>query len=418
MALELPTPNPSALDVLTPTRANDLIACPTRVAWQLDARFKYLRRPNPASALGALAHAVMEDVGHGLLADVEVPNARTVIDQSWDDHEGLAVDLLSRAWSPARPPPPEDWPGYELTRARVTRRALKLAGRRSDVSNDTATVAVEHELVDSTTRMLGRPDRVEHSSRGICVVDLKTGVAQQGPSPAQRRQLLLYAHLVHATSGELPATIAIEDASGRRWEETVDIEEIHQLLDQLLAARTAFDQARAAGKLLELAEPGEETCRWCAHRVICRPYWDALDATWRHGSVLGAIDAITGTATQSASIVVDRPVDASGQQWTIAGTPPTMHVGNSVAVVDAGLTSCDDHLRWRWSTLAWPPPDGGVVEPLGDQLTRSASLDTTDAATSSGESCSQTRITVQPASLNAASTARSRATFRVSFGPQ
>ncbi len=124
--IDHPTPAPGPLDVLSPTAANDLLMCGYRLAWRLDRGFRSLRRPTPWSELGVVAHAVVEDVARGLLRHVTGSDeARSTIEDAWDSHLDAAVQDLKKAWAPATPPPPEEWPGYHLVRARILRRAMR-----------------------------------------------------------------------------------------------------------------------------------------------------------------------------------------------------------------------------------------------------------------------------------------------------
>jgi RecB family exonuclease len=225
---ELPTPIPLPVASLSPTAANDLLACPYRLAWRLDPRFKSLRRPSPWSSLGVVAHAVAEDVARGLLGDTASDDdARAQLEARWNAHVASASQILSTRWAPASPPEPDEWPGYHLIRARTIRRALRQRAGHQRLSSPSSTTAFVEESFDASDSGLnGRPDRVEGSPGNLCVVDLKTGLSQVGPTTHQRRQLLVYCHLVGASTGDVPTRIAVEDPSGRRWEESVTIEEI------------------------------------------------------------------------------------------------------------------------------------------------------------------------------------------------
>jgi CRISPR/Cas system-associated exonuclease Cas4 (RecB family) len=355
--IDLPSAQPAAISSLSPTAANDLLACPYRLAWRLDPRFRSLRRPSAWSSLGVVAHAVAEDVAKGLLAEAETPDdARALIESSWAKHEADAHLQLIQRWAPAMPPGPTEWPGYHLTRARTIRRALRLFGApRLSTSSPTTTI-VETDLAAADTGLMGRPDRVEGGPGDRCVVDLKTGLSQEGATESQRLQLLIYCHLVDAVFGDVPTRIAIEDPSGRRWEEAVTPADVDEVVAHIQDARRKYEGTPTA-ELATMATPSADTCRRCTYRLVCTPYWEALETTWEHASVAGTVVDIRSNA-QAATVRIDAvsPIDAPGDGWLLTAVPPTapLDVGAATAV-DAELTGGHRHLRWRWSTLMWKP---------------------------------------------------------------
>ena len=66
---------------------------------------------------------------------------------------------------------------------------------------------------------------------------------------------------------------AIEDATGRRWQESVNPIEVEAAIADLRDRRGAYESAAAQDTLESLAQPSAETCRWCPYRLLCRPYW-------------------------------------------------------------------------------------------------------------------------------------------------
>jgi hypothetical protein len=362
MDSELPSPEPSPVGLLSPTAANDLLQCAYRLAWRMDSRFQTMRRPSPWSELGVVAHAVVEDIARGLLRFKESEaDARLEVEKCWETHAAAGSADLMRAWAPAVPPPPEEWPGYHLIRARTIRKALRNLHGETErrPSEGTESVEVERPLEDGTARLYGRPDRVEGRAGDRCVVDLKTGLNQHGATESQRRQLLLYCHLVKVASGELPRRVAIEDPAGRRWEEPVTPAEVETVVAEVESARSTFENSAKSRQLEALASPDPDTCRWCTYRRVCGPYWARLETAWQHGSVYGVTEGSTRAAAGSVlQIRGVSPTDTAEQTWTVSAVPPH-HVpedGTVVSITDAEITGTPLHLRWRWSTLAWTRP--------------------------------------------------------------
>jgi RecB family exonuclease len=344
--------------LLSPTAANDLIACGYRTAWRLDARFTSLRRPTPWSALGTVAHGVVEDVARGLIADsADKLSARRVVEEAWDRRVATEVARLSAAWRPAMPPSPDEWPGYHLTRARTIRRAVRRRRQRAERASVGTRTLVEYALTDGRLGLQGRVDRVEGPADDRCVVDLKTGLAQAEPTPEQRRQLLLYAHLVGVDSGVVPARVAIEDAAGRRWEQAITKDEVDDVVIAVVEARSSYADAANAESLPSLAKPGPAVCRNCPFRPVCGPYWLALSTDWAHGSAAGVVGAIVSSGPVAIiRLDAESPSDEAGE-WVVSMAPARAAVeGDRVGIVDAERTGAPRSLRWRWSTLWWRQP--------------------------------------------------------------
>ncbi len=230
--------------------------------------------------------------------------------------------------------------------------ALRLFRARTAPSR--AAAAIEETLEDRATGLFGRPDRVEGDGADRVVVDLKTGLHQGGATESQRRQLLLYAHLVNVATGDRPTRVAIEDPAGRRWEESITEADVAGAVDEVLDATSEFQLAIRDGAWEGLASPSSETCRRCPYRLVCSPYWKSLDVSWGQGSVAGEV---TGRGRSPAGSITEMcavsPVDASGEGWLVSATPAELGiVDERVAIVDAEITGTDRLLRWRWSTMS------------------------------------------------------------------
>lgn len=370
--IDVPVPAPSTLKTISPTRANDLLTCSYRVAWLLDPRYHYLRHPMPGSELGTVAHKLVSAVGHGLLYRAkDTTSAETLLNKTWTAFEAEAQNRLQEAWSPAVVPTASEWRGYHLTRARVIRRALRLFdSRRTQPLNPdqrSAKARVEQPLADKSAEIEGRPDRVEGAAGDRCVVDLKTGLEQSEASAGQRRQLLLYAHMVTVDEGAAPTRIAIEDTSGRRWEERIAPGGIESAVAQAVDARTRFNTAARAGASEQLAVPSPDTCRFCTYRPVCGPFWRALAVDWQQGSVAGTVTGFEEAAAGSIlRLAAESPVSDPGE-WTVTAVPIHIvpKVGDRVKIVDAEASGATNYLRWQWRTLFEPNPKGLATTSFG-----------------------------------------------------
>ena len=198
-----------------------------------------------------------------------------LLEETWTAFEVAAQGRLANAWSPAPVPIPGEWRGYHVTRTRVIRRALRLFDSQrpqpvAPVPTPSKT-RIEQPVVEQATGLQGTPDRVEGAAGDRCVVDLKTGLEQAEATEGQRRQLLLYAHMVTVDEGA-PTRIAIEAVvAGQRWEERITTSDVEGAVAQAVDARGRFNAAALAGTSEHLAEPGPDTCRFCTYRPVCGP---------------------------------------------------------------------------------------------------------------------------------------------------
>ena len=142
---------------------------------------------------------------------------------------------------------------------------------------------VEHRLEDPATGIYGTPDRVELIHGRLRVVDLKSGLHQQDATDNQRRQLLLYAHLVKATLGQAPDDLVIIDIGGRKTYVAFDTSDMAEAVRVAQRARDAWNSGISSRQPpYSLAAPGPSACRWCPFRVTCRPSWETWAPEWSY----------------------------------------------------------------------------------------------------------------------------------------
>ena len=351
---DLDGPRPTLIDRISPSSANELLACELRAGFSRDVRFKRWRRPSTYSVLGESAHAVIEAAFKRTDWPNDPDRLRDQIEAVWDGSVAVGVAKLAKAWAPANPPPADEWPGFQLTRARTARRVERLvtAAPAARVAPAPGT-GIEVTLEDPNSMLFGRVDRIDRVGSTVRVVDLKTGLKQGDATEGQTRQLLLYAILVHRSTGEWPAEIAIEDASGAQTVRPLAPVEAEGALDQVTSAVASFNE-RASGPTPSFtAQPDPDTCRWCAYRVVCRPYWVGLRDEWKHRSVLGEILS-SGTSDRGAHVElqISSPSDTletRTQLTSLAEAPP--NGASWIAAVDLKGGVDNREMRARWSSL-------------------------------------------------------------------
>lgn len=353
------TPDPSRISEFSPTLANQLAACQLRVAFARDPRQRHWRRPSTYGVLGVAAHAVTEAAFRRRDWPSTAGEVRTLIEGQWDEEVMRGTAALEEAWAPAKPPPSAEWPGFALTRARTVRRALRVAAAATTKGGATPEVGsgIEIELRDPISGLLGRADRIESDGGSTRVVDLKTGIHQDDPTDEQRRQLLLYAVLVHRNTGRWPSTIAVEDASGFQHELPFDPADAESTLHDVTVAVGSFNDKVENGGFLASADPSPDRCRWCAYRVLCQPFWDEVAPDWDQRAAIGTV-VNSGSADTGwfVSLNLERPKDREGDLLQISSLPePIEATVTKTAVVDWVGRWESGGVRARWSTLirAW-----------------------------------------------------------------
>ncbi len=364
------------LGEVSPTAATALSQCFLKVAYSRDPRFRPLLRLTERTALGVAAHRLTErcwrgeyDAGCGVPVDVWLRAAwQTVVA---DLHESLRT-----AWRPAEPPPPREWPGYALTRARLlarlvpvalqharTPRPARTAGRA--VSEGTPPLPwVERRLKDESRRLVGAPDLVEDRNGSVVLVDLKSGTAQNTVSEAQRRQLLLYAHLVRESGLPLPRRAVVLDAAGREEEVAVTPADVAASVEEVMRLRAAYNASLRTATAEGLAAPGPDACRGCPYRAACGPFLSAWTEEWNVGrGVWGTLRGQTKHRSgYEAEVLAKGPIEVRGQTVRLLGlvAPLAADLGEDVAAVRTDVLGGPSAQRTRWSTLLWPLLDADL----------------------------------------------------------
>jgi CRISPR/Cas system-associated exonuclease Cas4 (RecB family) len=302
-------PTAAAAERLSPSAINSLLSCPRRLAYSRDPNTSTWRRPTPRTALGVVAHALteaaaIEDMPTG------IEDRAAWLESRWELLVAEQVDRLAAAWPNRTIPTPVAWPGYAITKVRLVRLLTRkppgpashptVRGDRS-ASVPTGTTALGKapplpwvERVLHSGHLFGTPDLVEEVDGTLRLVDLKAGVHQSETTPAQRRQLLLYAGLVQAALGRLPDVCAIRDARGAETTITIDQAAVDTVLTEAEDARQAFNKSLASSQGPP-AVPSTENCRWCDFRVVCSEYWRNRESDWPStaGDTIGTVTGAT-----------------------------------------------------------------------------------------------------------------------------
>jgi CRISPR/Cas system-associated exonuclease Cas4 (RecB family) len=247
------------------------------------------------------------------------------LEEQWD----LAIDAqaaaLAAAWPGRQVPAPKRWRGYVATRTRLLRRLEKFESPTA-VAAESASVSragrpplpwVERKVVDEEIGLYGTPDLVEERAGRLRVVDLKSGVHQSVVKENQRRQLLLYAHLVGKALDRLVHEVAIIDVRGQEAVIVVLPGIVQEAVATAVSALQEFNEFVHGGSTP--ARPGCETCRFCPFKIVCRPYWQARQADWGTDIVVGTVTdmPLPNVATVSEGENTVRVVLTNGERFKI-----------------------------------------------------------------------------------------------------
>jgi putative RecB family exonuclease len=260
-SLSTPVDGVDVLGSLSPSRAADFTSCP------LLYRFRTIDQlpepPSEAAARGTVVHKVLEDL-FDLPAPERTPRqARSMVEQAWEDVRSLDPALATLFTSAAD--------GAEEGWLDTCRQVLR---RYFDLEDPRRLEPAEREhyveaLLDSKLLLRGFIDRVDVAADGrIRVVDYKSGrVPSEAYEAKALFQLKFYALVIWRTRGVVPAMLQlIYLGSGDILRYAPDE------ADLLATERKAEAIWRAIRTAQETGEwqpnPGK-LCGWCAHKALC-----------------------------------------------------------------------------------------------------------------------------------------------------
>lgn len=352
------------IERISPSLGEDLRTCGLRVAFRVDPRFDGLRKLGLAAALGLVSHELTEAVTRGQFNEVPLPELDRALAAEWDRRLAEKATQLAEQWPLGFIPPPERWPGYQLTRVRLLRQLSEQA-HRPRAPGKGSWAKPEVWLEAPGLALVGRVDRIERSGKDVELIDLKSGWAVEDEiRPAHRRQLLIYAYLWQAVSGNWPTKVSVQRLNGLRTTLCVDPQEAVEVATELLGRLQDYNTEVAAGTPpQELAAPSAEACTNCDYRPACLPFLRALDQRWGwyRRSLLGRV---VGQAEVGKVGVLEVAVESSNLDPDIAVARllgiPSSHMPSlesRVAVVDAIPTPVPQDMRVGWDTqvLSWEP---------------------------------------------------------------
>jgi CRISPR/Cas system-associated exonuclease Cas4 (RecB family) len=205
---------------------------------------------------------------------------------------------------------PEDWPKFELKRARLLRLTRRLRDLL-DALPDDVTLATEMPLSACEGRLYGVADLVVRSPRSHKIVDYKTGTVVDRLSgevrEAYKRQLQMYAYLEAETFGTWPETAHLLPLEGQPVEIEVDPEACAALAEEAIDLLEEFN-ADTPGP--QPGSPGPAACESCHFVAMCPAFWDAYATGWGDDLVAAAGTVLRVRSSPLGGITLDLETSA------------------------------------------------------------------------------------------------------------
>jgi len=290
------------LEHTSPTRNEELRECFLRTAFQSDQHFSNIRFPSTYASLGSIAHKLMELVAHGDFDGVSEEDLDKAINKCWLELVQIEVykfqdDVLSKV------PEPVKWPKYALKMVASCKAASRIASQRQQKLITLG--APSTELPKSEVwyegyggKLIGRIDFIRYTDSGMEIIDYKSGhVMQQGEIGGNtqqllngyKRQMLLYAALVHENEGQWPITLIIESLiDGSHMIDYTPIAS-EKTVEEALLLLDLYNEQAATNEIN--GSPSEDNCRWCQYKALCTSFLGNADISWNQPSatVVGRI---------------------------------------------------------------------------------------------------------------------------------
>lgn len=348
--VRLPSPRP--FEWWSPTTYNTLRRCPLALAYDCDPILRRsLRRPSTFSVLGEVSHSLTEELWKGNYNHLEPGALKSMLSQRWNELATSQHAELSRSWAPAEPPNPTEWPYYANSKSRTIARLLQDVERfrPPTATNLHPAGFVEDWLIDAEMRLRGRPDRVQWTSDGYRVIDLKAGPHVEELTDTHLQQLLLYAHLVSVNTQLQPIEVAVVNAIGVEFVRTISTVEVASAVEEFRDRSESFNALIENPSALESqATPSKDACRRCAYRGVCPAFKAHSSTTWDARILQGRVSAVPSSMVFTMKVIAPQDVEDEEVTVMMSGHEPVA-VGDFVACVD--LFTEGRPLRLEWNSL-------------------------------------------------------------------
>jgi len=276
------TPEPKAVDRISPSLYEDLLTCQAKAAWHIGGDRNAIP-PQPEQLLGVAFHSVLEAAHRGDISGESDDERREAARRIFDDrvaelYESTHPLVRIKFRSPVR------LPYYNQQRELAAMLAIEFderpEGRAAAGHEKGATGGAERWYASKDELIFGRPDFVDIAKREV--VDYKAGhVGDRGGdlSERERRQLALYAFLAGEAGIEIEKGRIVR-ANGDQAENVITVEAAQA---EAVEARRILDEyniAAGISEFKELASPSTTACQFCECKPFCEAFWESAGPDW------------------------------------------------------------------------------------------------------------------------------------------
>lgn len=337
-------------------------SCPQRFIWNFDPE-KRRHRGNLSSSLGKIAHKVFASAHKGGFERQNARNRESIFHEIWEAVEQEEFESIQSEWPNAVVPPPNRWPKYFAIKSStqyLVEKAISSGEVWKKVENSSRYFSssiesfpwVEKFLESETLKLKGIPDLVKESSKGLEIVEYKTGNVADLETFSM--QMHIYLMLVSEISNRQVTRLLIRDLTLQEKEIPIDqamIMKIMKLIDS------------AEGYLTKQIAPARatlENCRFCNFKGTCSDFQISnMQATaepiFLEGEILQIYSKIDSSKV-SLQLLVQKsiPIKLEGSVW-ISGlsVKPDFVVGETVQVMDHMHLTESLNVLGSWNTSVY-----------------------------------------------------------------
>ena len=282
-----------------------------RVGIRTDGRFGN-GSPSIPGAIGNTTHMLLEAASRGEFISSSGQVDTQSIAERWDgliDEQVESLDHLASTSAPSR----KLWRNYALRRAAAMMAAERICRRQSHRHSTSQGIghATEAWYQGFGGRLGGRIDLVVVSSRGLEILDYKSGIVTDRTEAGETtgelrasyvRQLLLYAALYYDQQGVWPSWAVVESLVDGQHEFAVLPNEASQAVRDALDLLDCYNRAVETGRIP--ASPSEQNCLWCPFKPVCNEYLATATEAWQAPTVTVSTTLVTASSTEPSWVEV------------------------------------------------------------------------------------------------------------------
>lgn len=321
-------PEAKPLPYVKPSGAVALRECLLRVAYGTDDALRQQVASSPAARLGLASHRVLEQCAKGLLPPGSDADFDAAFEVAWADAINQQASAAANHPAERHWPPPERWRNYAMRKV-----ATKLLARRISFSGGSGGgsggVRVEQSQEAASGRIRGRADVIRRSPVHE-IEDYKSGALYEEDTgelkPSYKTQMLLYAVLEHADTGQWPVRASLIPLVGEPAAIEVVPAEAEAEAGAALSALNSYNGSVSSVSPEELARPSPDHCRFCEYAVSCPAFWSTVSEDWRDGAFVAAAGYLRGReSAQRGAIALHVEVVGGSVEngaWTIERIDP------------------------------------------------------------------------------------------------